>query len=125
MTTSGSPTGTDKYQLTMFVLDVLRHDAVEQVSSILKLLNDPGPIGWRDFWPHDFSTQEVVPALQDLMRNGHVQAFREDGGAGELQPLAVEQAEVATDYSALWFGLTEKGRELWNGWDPPTSEADG
>jgi hypothetical protein len=32
----------------MFVIDVLRHD-IEDVDSVLRMLNAPGLLGWRKF----------------------------------------------------------------------------
>ncbi|HQU43730.1 MAG: hypothetical protein B7Z73_01250 [Planctomycetia bacterium 21-64-5] len=103
----------------MFVLDVLRHDAVEQVSSIVRLLNDTsGCVGWREFWPRDFTTTEVVSALVALEHDGHVRALRESSTEDDL--LAVPSGQL--DSSACeetWFALTADGRRLLDEWDPP------
>lgn len=121
MKVSGNRSETDEQLLKMFILDVLRHDVVEQIPSILKLLNNRSSLGWRGFWPHDFNADEVVPALKELIRDGAINACAEDE-SGELQPLIPEQVEAEQDEGRLWFGITEKGRKLWNQWEPPTLE---
>lgn len=110
----------------MFVLDVLRHDVGAQLSSILKLLNNDGCIGWREFWPHDFTSEEVIPILLSLERAGSVRALHEiipdDTGNG-LAPLPVGQITPA-DCGDVWFALTARGRRLWEQWEPAVSAHD-
>lgn len=50
--------------LRMFLLDVLRHDEIEQASSMVTILNDVDCMGWREFWPHDFTVNEIWPQLK-------------------------------------------------------------
>ena len=109
-------------QLRMFILDVLRHDVIEQVPSIIKMLNDDGGIGWRDCWPHDFSEREVLPELELLVRSGHVQVLLEQESGNEVVPIPISEADVGHNWSCLWFGLTPSGRDLWNNWVPPKSD---
>lgn len=117
--TSSNVTPSPERQLDMFVLDVLRHDIVEPVSSIVRLLNDRTCIGWREFWPHDFSGSEVIPALLDLERSGHVRALREAEGEDQLVPIPSGQLD-ASEAEDVWFSLTEKGHHLWEEWEPPS-----
>lgn len=116
--TGSNVTPSPDRQLDMFVLDVLRHDAAEQVSSIVRLLNDTTCIGWRQFWPHDFAGSEVVPALLDLERSGLVRALREGEEDGQLVPIASGQLDPS-EADEVWFALTDKGRRLWEQWEPP------
>jgi hypothetical protein len=116
---SSNVTPSPERQLDMFVLDVLRHDVVEQLSSVVRLLNDTTCIGWRQFWPHDFSSSEVVPALLDLERSGLVRALRETEGENQLAPIPSGQLD-SSEAEEVWFGLTEKGRRLWEEWEPPS-----
>lgn len=109
--------GRDFKQLRMFILDALRHDDIENLDSILKLLNNPGCIGWRVFWPGDFVVGEVVPQLRALATEGKVQSLRETGRGDELEPIAPDQ--IVTD-ERIWFALTDVGREAWDAWRPPT-----
>ena len=106
-------------QLDMFILDVLRHDVIEQVSSIVRLLNDRTCIGWREFWPHDFSVSEVVPSLLDLVRADLVRALREEEGKEQLVPIPCGQLN-ACEAEEVWFSLTEEGRRRWEEWVPPS-----
>jgi hypothetical protein len=118
MNADSKPTVTTE-QLNRFVLDVLRHDAAEQLSSILNLLNNDGCIGWRAYWPHDFTAVEVAPALEELLRAGWVTALREDKSDGELVPVDWRALDTRRDQESLWFALTPQGRKVWEGWDPP------
>jgi hypothetical protein len=111
------PTSLD--DLRMFILDVLRHDQIEQVPSILNMLNNDGCIGWRDCWPHDFTAEEVIPALERLISEGSIEALREDKSGNEVIPVPVENPDVQQEVDTMWFALTPKGRARWNEWKPP------
>jgi hypothetical protein len=119
MNPNGQITGTAQDQMSMFILDVLRHDVVEQVPSILNLLNNDGGVGWRDCWPHDFTLDEIVPALEKLVQAGFVVALREQEAGSDLSPVNVQELDISRDQEALWFGLTEEGRRVWDQWEPP------
>jgi hypothetical protein len=112
-------------QIEMFVIDVLRYD-IEAISSIIKLLNDR-TIGWRNFWPHDFTESEVVEALKELLPKGLVKPLGYDKSAKELVDVEVENfRDIESSIEAFWFILTEKGWEVWNNWnDPPVEEENG
>jgi hypothetical protein len=109
-------------QVKMFILDVMRHDDIEQLSSILRLMNNDACIGWREFWPHDFTPEEVIPALATLVQTGCVTAWREQEGRDELSPVGANQLDVTRDQENLWFALTDKGRNHWNQWEAPISK---
>jgi hypothetical protein len=121
MSATNQPALSAQEQISMFVLDVLRHDDIEQLSSILKLMNNDGCIGWREFWPHDFAADEVIPVLEGHVRAGYVTAWREHDSTDELLPVTADKLDVRRDQEDLWFALTDKGRALWNQWDPPQS----
>ncbi|MCS7272492.1 MAG: hypothetical protein NZ703_15520, partial [Gemmataceae bacterium] len=89
------------YHLPMFVLDVLRHDAIEQLSSIVKMLNNVGCIGWRDCWPHDFTVEEIVPVLEQLVRDGLVDVLRESEAGNEVVPVSIETVDLKRDMDIL------------------------
>ena len=112
------PPGVD--QLKMFVLDVLQHDVAEQVLSIVKLLNNRGCIGWRDFWPHDFTQQEVIQAVQALMDDGLVTVYAVSRSKAEL--IEVDNRAVDSTLPSLWFGRSRKGELLWEEWIPPCDD---
>lgn len=103
--------------LPMFIIDVLRYD-VEQVSSIVTLLNAGGGIGWRDLWPRDFTVSDVAPALNELLRQGFIRTFQSNETGEELIP-ADDVGDIRLNIDALWFELTKSGWEAWEEWDPP------
>ena len=119
MNRNGQITGPAQDQMSMFILDVLRHDVVEQIPSILNLLNDDGGVGWRDRWPQDFTADEIVPTLEKLVRAGLVGALREQQSGNDLSPVNVQELDVGRDQDSLWFELTDEGRRVWDRWEPP------
>lgn len=114
--TKGKTVGLDLAALEMFVLDVLRHDDLEPVSSLVRMLNDRSCIGWRDRWPHDFTADEVQAALKELVEQGRVDLLKEDA-EGELQPASYEDVNAAND--TVWYRLTMAGSAALAQWDPP------
>jgi hypothetical protein len=122
MTTKTDNKDTEISQMAMFVIDVLRYD-IETTSSILKLLNDRGSIGWRFAWSKDFTEAEVIQALKELVRKGLVKLLLQDEAIKELVP--VSETEVIWDnVDSLWFKLTKNGWQTWNQWDDPPREQD-
>jgi hypothetical protein len=106
-------------RLDMFIIDVLQHD-IENLSSILRLLNNDSCIGWRVFWPHEFSAQEVVPELIRLCSQGLLAAFmvREDDNA--LHEIDRRPSETEVTSGDLWFSVSKQGNACWDAWEPPT-----
>lgn len=109
--------------ICMFVLDVLRHDVAEQVSSILKMLNNNGCIGWREHWSGDFTDQEVVAALKRLAQDGLVSRLEADNETGELRPAKAEINDGRME--EMWFSLTDEGHCVWDTWKPPADPEQG
>ncbi len=105
-----------RHVIDMYVLDVLRHDEVEQLSSILNLLNDDGCIGWRSEWGRWFTEGEVWESLRRLTRARCVfVAAEEPGGL-----VRVEEGSAhfgLDDQGEIWFGLTEVGVRIWDQWE--------
>jgi hypothetical protein len=110
-------------RIQMFILDVLRHDVIEQVTSILKLLNSDGGIGWRDLWPHDFTPSEVIPALVELVSAGYIRALREHETSDQLVEIRLSELDISRDQDILWFGLTDEGYRAWDRWEPPRQDS--
>lgn len=104
--------------LPMLVVDVLRYD-IEQVPAIRNLLNNTGSVGWRKFWPLDFTDSEVIDALQRLVREGLVEVLVYDPQRKELV-FRGEVSRVADSLEEYWFRLNDEGRKKWEAWDPPT-----
>ena len=109
-------------QLPMFILDVLQHDVAERMDSILRLLNDDSCIGWREFWPRDFSEQEVISALSELVQSGLVTVYRDD--TDDAVMVATNWRELPDDPACYWYGRSAAGIEAWDAWEPPISEND-
>jgi hypothetical protein len=101
----------------MFVLDVLQHDVAEQVPSILRLLNNSDCIGWREFWPHDFTEDEVFVALKTLIDDGLVTIYNESPTNAELLESKVSAVDLSCE--SIWFGCSKQGKIIWDEWIPP------
>lgn len=114
-----APIGPD---IRLFILDVMRYD-FEQVSHICTLLNSRSSIGWRVFWPRDFTEDEVVSALGELLRGGLVEAFGEDIDRPELVPLPAPSTDPAS-LRTYWYRPTREGLGLWESWTPPIANED-
>lgn len=106
--------------IEMFVLDVLRHD-IEDVTSIVKMLNNTGSIGWRKFWPHDFTMKEVVVAVNALARDGLVRQLVYDADYASAVPTE-PAVELVTGSEEMWYEPTEAGQSAWDQWEPPVEE---
>lgn len=111
----------DLIALEMFVVDVLRYD-IEQISSIVNLLNNTGCIGWRDQWPADFQSDEIVSVIPSLVGKGYVDVYVYSKSQNALVP-ACEAGFMpegfAGNENAYWFLLTKKGMAAWELWSPP------
>ncbi|MEX2139578.1 MAG: hypothetical protein WD894_09975 [Pirellulales bacterium] len=107
--------------LRMFILDVIRHDGLEQVSGMVELLNDRNCIGWREFWPRDFTAEEIWMQLKHLCKQGLIDALIEQAPEFDLVSLDSAKLDALADSNQLWFALTDAGRRAWEQWAPPTS----
>ncbi len=112
--TGGNAVGGDLPLLGYFILDVLRYD-IEQIPSVLSLLNDTGSVGWREFWDRDFERGEVREMLEYLAERGLVVPYADVGGS-ELVPMPIERARQMRD-EELWWLLDERGKEAWAKWE--------
>jgi len=108
-----------QHPLAMFILDVLRHDT-EPISSIVKMLNNEGCIGWREFWPHDFTIEEVTAAIGELAQHGLVSVLEYDARRKGLVLVEASDERIRNGQSDFWFAITPAGRDVWDAWDPPT-----
>ena len=105
--------------LCMFVRDVLRHDVIEQLSSILNLINNDGGVGWRDQWPRDFESQEVIRALRRLVALGDVVVVRVRTDRGGYDDDLDADPETFPIDENTWFHLTPRGWASLEQWTPP------
>lgn len=100
----------------MFILDILRHDAMENVPALVSMLNDDsGTTGWRDHWPRDFSNVDVANALIGLLHHGLVSVTEDTSTPGPT----MDDAQGAASVDAIWFAITQKGRRTLRSWRPP------
>jgi len=108
--------------IDMFILDSLAND-LEDVGSILRILNSASELGWRDQHPEPFTREEVVPALLRAVKRKEIEACvyrpseRALVGAGEG---IVPQGSL----DEVWFRLTERGRIVLKSWTPPPLPGD-
>jgi hypothetical protein len=105
-------------QLTMFIVDVMRHDEVENVDGILQLINNSTSIGWRAAWPHDFTEEEIIKGLRMLLEGKMVRPLIYD----EVSKQIVDwrgSSSPSLDLRNLWFRITELGWKKWQQWIPP------
>jgi hypothetical protein len=100
----------------MFILDVLKYD-IEPLESILNLLNDRDGIGWRNFWPRDFLSDEVLSALAELIKGGMVKVLRYDELETSLVDSVDYRANLFQHPEQFWFALTDKGTKTLENWD--------
>ena len=100
-------------QLGYFVLDVLQYD-IEQMSSILGMLNATSDMGWRDSTERDFSAPEVREVLHYLAGGGLVIPYADLGGE-QLVPIEKVSAKRRSDED-LWWLLSAEGEKVLNEW---------
>jgi hypothetical protein len=104
----------------MFVIDVLHYD-IEDTDAVLRMLNNAGPLGWRRFSSQDFTREEVLIALDRLVREGFVRPLEYDPVRRELVDMN-RPVDVRKEGSSLWYKLEQPGFELWNFWKSPKEE---
>jgi hypothetical protein len=99
-----------------YVLDTLAND-IEDLESVLRMLNSETGIGWQEEWGRSFTRSDVVSALSRLVREGSVQVFVLDPVSNAATPLP--RGEMPSqDYDEVYFGITERGRIVHANWDP-------
>jgi hypothetical protein len=102
----------------MYVLDALAND-VEDLESILRMLNSDTDLGWHEEWGRSFTRADVVAALSRLIRQDFVQVFvweEETKGVKKIARRAIPPAS----YDNVYFGMTKRGRIVHSNWDPET-----
>jgi hypothetical protein len=104
-------------ELDMFVIDVLRHD-IEDLDAVLRMLNNTGLLGWRKFWPRDFTREEVLEALDRLVSRGLAKPLEYDPVKRELVTLD-RPVDVRREGGSLWYTLEQSALDLWNEWKSP------
>ena len=108
----------EETKLREFIIDILHYD-IESVQTLISHLNLSIPIGWRRFWPHNFTEQEVLPALKDLIRENLVQVLQLSEVTRQLEAVDGDPMISLNDPNSLWFNLTHEGYLKWREWIPP------
>ena len=106
----------------MFVIDVLRYD-IEDLAAVLRMLNNTGPMGWRKFWPRDFTPEEVLEALDRLVSRGLAKPIEYDPVRRELVD-ADRHVDVQKEGGSLWYKVEQSALDLWNKWKSPKESLD-
>jgi hypothetical protein len=107
--------------MKMFVADMLM-DGHDTLQGILDLLNDRSIISWRDAVTRDFTWADVVSAVEELLRDGLVDLWRDDHGLVEVEndrEVVLRSAEEGSE--RLWVRLTPEGRRAVEEWEKPTT----
>lgn len=100
----------------IYVLDALAND-IEDLDSILRMLNSDTALGWAKEWGRAFTRSEIVEALSRLVKKGFVGVLvlADDGKSlVDLDPRALPP----NDYTDVYLSLTERGRLVHTNWDP-------
>lgn len=103
----------------MYVLDVLSYDEIEPIDSIVKLLNDTESFGYRDCVDRDFTAEQVIPLLRDLVLGGYVTAWTGNDEDDYLDPVDFYQLTEDADYDDIWFHREPLGTKVLWEWEPP------
>ena len=109
--------------IRMCVADVLQDDEIEDIASILRLLNFPGDPSWRASRGAAFAEAEVREALGALIAEGLVTPCAELPPSGDCGPIPVEQVGGEHPWADLWFHLEMAGREAVRDWWESEGEA--
>lgn len=106
-----------RHELDMYVLDALAND-LEALDDILRILNSPSELGWRDQHPDLFTADEIVPAIIRGVRSGNIEACVYS--ASEKGLVGLGEGVLSSDSAdETWFRLTQRGRLVLSAWNPP------
>jgi hypothetical protein len=100
----------------LFVLDALVND-IEDLESVLRMLNSDTALGWSIEWGRPFNREEVVEALMRLIRKDLVQVLILAAAKKALEALPLRTLPPGR-YDDVYFMLTGKGRLVHKNWEP-------
>jgi hypothetical protein len=100
----------------MFVLDALAND-IEDLDSIVRMLNSETALGWLSEWGRSFRREEVVEALSRLIVRGFVTVLILHSDRSGLQKLPA-MTLPPLGYEEAYFSMTDRGRLLHSSWEP-------
>src|SRR4051812_32925017 len=103
-------------EVRMCVADVLQEDDIENIDSILSMLNFPDEPSWRVSRGAAFTAAEVREALGDLIAEGLVTPCAECPPSGECSPIPACHVGKEYSWDELWFHLEPAGRDAVGRW---------
>ncbi|GIW86674.1 MAG: hypothetical protein KatS3mg108_0998 [Isosphaeraceae bacterium] len=103
-------------EIRMCVADVLQDDDIENIDSILRMLNFPDEPSWRASRGAAFTDAEVREALRGLMADGLVTPYVEHPPSGQCVPIPVDDVDTQYPWDTLWFHLEPEGRDAVRRW---------
>lgn len=100
----------------LYVLDALCND-IEDLDSILRMLNGDTALGWAAEWGRPFQRGELIEAISRLVAKNYVQVLvlAPDGKRLEARSAT---ALPSGNYQDVYFALTDRGRLVHRNWDP-------
>lgn len=102
-------------EVRMCVADVMQDDEIENVDSIIRMLNNEHDSSWRAARGSAFTSSEIINALEQLMALGLVTPCAEQPPSGDVSPIAAEQVPRFS-FDTLWFHLEPSGRHAVQNW---------
>lgn len=102
--------------IQMCVADVMQDDEIEDVASVLRMLNHEYESSWRAARGSLFTVEEVHDALQQLMAAGLVTPNAEQPPLDGCRPIPVDQVGTTFSWDAVWFHLEPAGRDAMRHW---------
>jgi hypothetical protein len=102
--------------IRMCVADAMQDDEIENIDSILRMLNNDCESSWRAVRGQEFSAQEVVAAIRELLTAGMITPCAEAPSSGDCTPVRIEQVGTEFAIESLWFHLEQSGRDAVREW---------
>ena len=102
--------------IRMCVADVMQDDEIENIDSVLRMLNNASESSWRIARGQDFEAEEVRFAIRELLNAGMVTACAETPPWGDLMRVALERVDIELPIDSLWFRLEYSGRQAVQEW---------
>ena len=121
MTSESNGNITTLPDFTMYVADMLSNDS-EAIPTIIGMMNSRSG-GWRNSVTCDFTAEDVILALDQLVKHGLVEPIPRDMTAGWINE-SIDESDLPEDVRQQWFRLTLKGRQALDVWEPPKSLED-
>jgi hypothetical protein len=102
-------------EIKMSVADVMQDDDIENLDSILRMLNHEDD-SWRAARGREFTPVEVIGALGQLIFDGLVTPCADQPPLPGCCPIPDDQDWEETASNELWFHLEPAGREAVRQW---------